>query len=160
MSLRATVTFTLVLAFVAAGVTPVAASGRQQADVNGDGACDVLDVQAVTAALLVLTGPRNADVNDDGCVDLLDLQRTVAAASGIPGAQESTSTPSDEIALLVGTVDVTTPNPPVMSILPMAAPVDSVGSAIHANHKFAFSPSPTKERFLLQLTPHAPPLHS
>ncbi|MBI5094336.1 MAG: M4 family metallopeptidase, partial [Candidatus Hydrogenedentes bacterium] len=77
-------------------VTPVSASGLQgaqvsssvvvvrrlvEADVNGDGLVDAVDIQVViNAALGIDVSPYDADVNGDGHVDSIDVQLIVNSA--------------------------------------------------------------------------------
>lgn len=154
-------TLAFALAFAAASLVPVSVPDRERTDVNGDGACDILDVQAVTAALLSVDACGAADVNCDGCVNLLDLQQTVATASGSPGAQQAPSQPSDGgIALLVAVVDAPAPKLGPMTLSPLAVLPAPGPLAAGPSHECPFRPSPNTERLLLGLTPHAPPLLS
>jgi hypothetical protein len=126
--------------------------------VNGDGACDVLDVQAVTAALLHAPNTAKADINRDGGVNLLDLQRAVAAASNLPGAQEAPESSPQEPVLLQAQVDAPVVKPQLCGVLPVAAPGAPVARAATVARELDSLPTPAEERFMLQLTPHAPPL--
>ncbi len=43
-------------------------------DVNGDGSVNILDFQAIAAAIVASSNPSNCDINNDGVVNTLDLQ--------------------------------------------------------------------------------------
>jgi hypothetical protein len=61
----------------AGAMTVVMSAPSCPADVNGDGAVDVLDLLAVLAAWGAAGGPE--DINGDGIVDVLDLLDLLAA---------------------------------------------------------------------------------
>jgi hypothetical protein len=57
--------------------------GSDPADVNGDGAVDASDLQAVINALLGHDGGLDCDINDDNVVDALDVQLVTNAVLGV-----------------------------------------------------------------------------
>ncbi len=58
-------------------------------DVNQDGFCNVMDIQAaVCQALQTQTRTREADINEDGSVDILDVQNAISTALGAGGLMQ------------------------------------------------------------------------
>jgi hypothetical protein len=137
-----------------------------QGDVNGDGRVDVLDAQLLVAQVVkssqsaVAAQPASpqADANHDGQINVLDLQYTLARVNGT--APEQVPTPTDSrspkgttarayswaslVVLAVATVALETQRPRLTRhiVLPPRALASST------------------QRYLLTLTPHAPPFTS
>lgn len=81
-------------AFCAALAPPAAAQleGAMKGDLNRDGACNILDVQAMVAqALGALERTGEADIDEDGTVNILDVQNAIVTALGVGGLVQRVS---------------------------------------------------------------------
>lgn len=79
----------LVLAAGPAWTQDSSLASTQLADLNQDGVCSVLDVQAAACQVLrTLASTAQADINGDGEVDVRDLQNVVNTALGTGGMMQ------------------------------------------------------------------------
>ena len=128
------------------------------ADTNGDRAVDVLDVQRVIAAVLRDGGHPGNDVNGDGRVDVLDFQCIVQAARShdeAPSRQEPE--PARRHA---------PPRPIRFEGMALARDAATAPCADDSDARWRCTgvcecdvkSGPREGRYLLGLTPHAPPV--
>ena len=149
----------LVVVLVAASAVAPRVGMSAGSDTDGDGAVSVLDVQHVlTQVFRHGAANANADVNADGHVDVLDLQRVLseAAQAEAPTGKSPTqprpkcTMPTCRVAsapvVVYGRLAALSTDG---RIRPCAGDVPRVG---HVRS------GPQTERYLLTLTPHAPPL--
>ena len=159
MELRGLTISALVLALIGSTVVGPDAYVASTGDTNGDGVVDIRDVQnAVTQVLHGSSPDRRADVNADGRVDVLDLQRILAQATQAEAPERDSPTePKPKSTAPLGRY---VPTPPLLSCT--IAPESEHGEQGRATRwdrlDAPVTISPRTERFLLMLTPHAPPL--
>ena len=157
MSVKRVVTLVLVPIIAVAAMFGPLCGARLDADLNGDHAVDVLDVQALVAETLAMGGTAS-DLNTDGAVDVLDLQCLLG------GAQEATLPRSEEEPS--SSDDATLPDPSRAPILTLAQarPVIVVPESLSTAHASVphlgddVCPVAHARQFLRELTPHAPPV--
>ena len=159
--MRYVLPYGLAIAMTLVAVAGIPASSEAEGDTNGDQQINVLDVQTVVSH--VLSGPPGAapsDVNGDGRVDVLDLQRILAQAAH---ADRPNPKPPNH-----GRPDATVPvRPEVPAPLALAlcvvSPLETEQAAAcsrRCGHERPVAIAAQTERYLLNLTPHAPPLFS
>jgi hypothetical protein len=146
----------LVLAVAPAGVLTLPGHAVP-GDANGDRRVDILDLQQVIAAVLGGSSDPRADVNGDGRVDIRDYQCLVECANGIdaepapvPDPLSATVVPAFRAAPRLG------PESRAGALLPMLAR-ESVLPCIHASARAGVESRAGRVRYVLCLTPHAPP---
>ncbi len=151
---RSYIAIVLAVAVASAGVPrPFAATAG---DTNGDSTVDVLDVQRVVAAVLRDGGTPDDDVNGDGRVDVLDFQCIVQAAN----TQDAPSP-----ALPQPTRGDTAPRPPRVEGMATARAPAAILLTDDSDARWRCAGAsecdvksgPKEGRYLLGLTPHAPP---
>ena len=154
--LRNYIAVVLALLLAAADVSSQA-TDIQAADTNGDRAVNVLDMQRVVAAVLEDAGNRGDDVNGDGRVDVLDFQCILEAArEGDTGPAPSAPDPlqGNMPPRLLHLKGLTMAHVPVP--VPLADDSDARWRCT-GTCEYAVKSGPREGRYLLGLTPHAPP---
>jgi len=146
-----------VIALAAATVAVTDGNERAYGDVNSDGQIDVLDLQVVIADVLDGGTPASAaDVNGDGCIDVRDFQLALSKAH--QSHEDDDPPPSDDVYGL----------PQVSNKTLRLARLDwreDIAAILACQHTSATPHEcscplvrPTRsQRYLFQLTPHAPP---
>lgn len=127
-------------------------------DLNGDARIDVLDLQSLTAALLEGGGRTEADLNGDGRVDVLDYQRALAQrVEEEPGGLPEIPNRPDSKGIMPPPLRLDGAQPSFDRIVARLAPVQTSLPLLSGRREANTAACPQIQRYLFNLTPHAPP---